>query len=219
MLLEGIHKDGIAINLHHDHDVLVAAFGYCWELTGMIGKHCVANVVYFSVYVVHLLASKCCYVLFLPRLSPGLGQPYIFPGFIQMPFWCLGGLWIILGCVAFSEHRPTFKVSSLDGLDPRGFDWIYTHCVHPFDFFFCCGQVVDAIFILEKIIEFLAWFPRFPLPLSYQRHMTATALITFSDENFLARDQNICLFVHLHFFVSENGDVAIIRRLSNDHHK
>ena len=137
-----------------------------------------------------------------------------------MPFWCLGGLGIILGDVAFIEHQPPYEVSRLDFLDTYGLDLIATHCVYPFYCFFCCGQVVDAVGLLEKLLGFLDCFPRLTLsPCLHQQYAIAAALIPFADENWLAsaRDQNICLFVYLHLFISEDGDVAIIGSLSNAH--
>ena len=148
MVLGGLQQDGIAISIHHDHDVLVALFVSGGELTGLIGKHCIANVIDFSVEVAHLFASQCCCVCFLQRICLGLGTPYIFTGLIQITFWCLSSLWIIIDDIAFIEHRPTCEVSGLDCLDPCGFDWIATHCVHPFDCFFCCGQILDAVGLL-----------------------------------------------------------------------
>ena len=54
-VLDGIYHDGIAINFHHDHDVLVASFLSGGELTSLFRKHCVADVIDFSVDVSHLL--------------------------------------------------------------------------------------------------------------------------------------------------------------------
>ena len=122
--------------------------------------------------------------------------------------------------LAFIEHRPPCEVYRLDCLDTYGLDWIATHCVHPFNGFFCCGQVVEAVGLLEKLLVFLAWFPRLPFsPCLNKRDAVAAALILFANDNWLAsaRDQNICLFVDLHFFISEYGYVAIIGRLSGSH--
>ena len=73
-VLERLHQDGIAINIHHVHDVLVALFESDGELARLVGKHCVANVLDFSVDVEHLLALQCCCVCFLQRICIGLGQ-------------------------------------------------------------------------------------------------------------------------------------------------
>ena len=72
-VLGGLHQYGIAINIYHDHDVLISSFGYGGELTRLVGKNCVANVVDFSVYVAHLLSSQFCCVCFIQRLCLGLG--------------------------------------------------------------------------------------------------------------------------------------------------
>ena len=137
-----------------------------------------------------------------------------------MNFWCLVGLRIEHGDVAFIEHRPSFEVYCLDCLDPCGLDWIATYCVHLFYCFFCCRQVIDAVGFLEKVLGFLAWFPWLPLSLCLrQRDAVADALILFSNEDWFvsAGDQNICLFVDLQLFISEDGNVAIIGRLFNAH--
>ena len=158
--------------------------------------------------------------LFSPKALSWAWSTVHFYGLIQMLFWCLAGLRIVLGDVAFIEHRLPCEVSGHDFLDARWLDWIATHCVHRFDWFFCYGQVVDAVGLLERILWFLACFTQLQLSLClHQQDAIATALITFADENWLAFacDQNICLFVHLHLFISEDGDVAIIGRLSNAH--
>ena len=56
-VLDGLYHDGIAINLHHENDILVASFGSGGELPGLFRKHCVAVVIYFSVDVPHFLTS------------------------------------------------------------------------------------------------------------------------------------------------------------------
>ena len=137
-----------------------------------------------------------------------------------MPFWWFGGLRIVLGEVTFIENQPSCDVSCLDCLDPCGIDWIATHCVHPFYCFFCCRQVVDAVGLLEKLLEFLAWFMRLPLcSCMHQRYVVAATLIPFSDENWFvsAGDKNICVLVDLQLLISKDGDVAIIGRLINAH--
>ena len=55
VVLYVLHRDGCAINLHHDQDVLVASFGSGGELPGLVRKHCVTDVIDFSVDVAHLL--------------------------------------------------------------------------------------------------------------------------------------------------------------------
>ena len=150
----------------------------------------------------------------------GVGRPHIFPGLVQVSFWCLGGLWIVLGYVALVEYWPSCEVSCLDCLDPYGIYWIATHCVHPPYCFFYSRQVVDSVGLLERLLGFLAWFTWLPLFLClHQRDVVVAALIPFSNENWFssARDQNICLSVDLHFLISEDGDVAIIGSLYNAH--
>ena len=137
-----------------------------------------------------------------------------------MPFWCLGGLQIVLDHAALIEHRKSCEVSYVDCLDPCGFDWIDTHCVNPSYLFFCSRQVVDAVGLSEKLLGFLAFFPQFPLSLClHKRYAVGSVLIPFYYEDWFssAGGQKICRFVDLHLFISEDRYVAIIGRLFNAH--
>ena len=71
-ILDGLHQDGVAVNFHHDHYVLVALSGSGGELPCLVRKYCVADVIYLSVDVLHFLNSQCRCVFFFKGLVLGL---------------------------------------------------------------------------------------------------------------------------------------------------
>jgi hypothetical protein len=69
-VLHGLNKDGIAINFHHNHDVLVALKRLSEELAGLVGEHGFLDHVHLGVHVMQFLAVEvggvacfqCCHL-------------------------------------------------------------------------------------------------------------------------------------------------------------
>ncbi len=57
-VLHGLDKDGIAVNLHHNHDVFVATKTSDRELACLVEEHGFAYHVRLGVHIVHLLAVE-----------------------------------------------------------------------------------------------------------------------------------------------------------------
>ena len=56
--LHGLNKDGVAVDFHHNHDVLVASLRAGGELPCLIGEHGFAYHVCFGVDVAHFLTVE-----------------------------------------------------------------------------------------------------------------------------------------------------------------
>ena len=65
-------------------------------------------------------------------------------GLVEMPFGSFYSLRVVFLDVLRSEEWPSYKISSLDSLEPSGFDQVTTDFVHPFDGLFSGGEVVDT---------------------------------------------------------------------------
>ncbi len=57
-VLHGLKEDGVAINFHHNHDVLVASKRLDGELAGLVGEHGFAYHIRLGVHVAHFLAVE-----------------------------------------------------------------------------------------------------------------------------------------------------------------
>ncbi len=57
-VLHGLDKDGIAVDFHHNYDVLVATKRSDGELASLVGEHGFAYHVHLGVHVTHLLAME-----------------------------------------------------------------------------------------------------------------------------------------------------------------
>ena len=134
----------------------------------LVRKYCVADVIDFCVDVSHCLTLQCRCVCFFEGSCFGFGRPDSFYGLVQGTFWCIGGLWILLGYIALVEHYPSYEVPCLYCLDPCGFNWVPTHCVHIIYFLFCSWQIIDAVGFLEELLGFFGWRSR--LPVSFCLH-------------------------------------------------
>jgi hypothetical protein len=53
-----LKEDGVAIDSHHDHDVLVASKRLDGEMAGLVGEHGFAYHVHLGVHVAHFLAME-----------------------------------------------------------------------------------------------------------------------------------------------------------------
>ena len=77
--LYGLNKDDVAVNFHHNHDVLVALLRVCRELTCLIGEHGFVYPVCFGVDVSKFLAVELGGVTRFQRCCFGFGGAHIFP--------------------------------------------------------------------------------------------------------------------------------------------
>ncbi len=57
-VLHGFNKDGVPVNFHHNHDVLVATKRSDGESASFVGGHGFAYHVHLGVHVAHLLARE-----------------------------------------------------------------------------------------------------------------------------------------------------------------
>jgi hypothetical protein len=57
-VLHGLDEDGIAVDFHHNHDVLVAMKRSDGELACLVGEHGFAYHVHLGVHVAHFLAVE-----------------------------------------------------------------------------------------------------------------------------------------------------------------
>ena len=156
-VLDGLYQNVVAINFHHDHDVLVASFGSGRKLFCLVLKYCFSDVIYLSVDESHFLTSHCLCVCFFEWYCFGFDWPDIFPGLVQVNFQCLGGIWIVLDYVALVEHWPSCEVPYLDFLDPCGFNWVPTDCMHPLYCLLCSWKIIYAVGFLEELLGLFGW--------------------------------------------------------------
>ncbi len=144
-VLHGLNKDGLTIDFHHNHDVLVASERLGGELAGLFREHGFAYHVRLGVHVAHFLAVEVGDVACFQWRCLCFGGPYIFSRWVQMPlcgFTCLG---VILLNIAFSQHWPAHVVASFDGFEPSRVDRISTDGVYPFDGLLSQWEIVDAV--------------------------------------------------------------------------
>jgi hypothetical protein len=142
VVLHGLNKDGVAIDFHHDHDVLVASKRLGGELAGLVGEHCFAYHVHLGVHVVHFLAVEVEGVACFQWRRLCFGGPYIF---FQMPLCGFSCIWVVLLDAVFSQHWPAHVVARFDGLDPSQFDQVSTDGVHPFDGLLSQWEIVGIV--------------------------------------------------------------------------
>ncbi len=143
--LHGLNKDGVAVNFHHNHDVLVATKRSDGELACLVGEHGFAYHVRLGVHVTHLLAMEERGVACFQWCRINFGGPYVLSCLVQMPLCSFNCLGVILLDVAFSQHWPAHVVSGFDIFEPRQFDRVSTDSVHSFDGLFSRWEIVDAI--------------------------------------------------------------------------
>jgi hypothetical protein len=91
----GLDKDGVAINFHHNHEVLVATKRLGGELADLVREHGFAYHVCLDVQVRGVACFQWHCLCF--------GGPYIFSCLVQMPLWVFDCLGVILLDVAFSQ--------------------------------------------------------------------------------------------------------------------
>ena len=77
-LFSGLNEDAVAVDFHHNHDVLVAALQARRELTCLIGEHGFAYPVCFGVDVLNFLAVELGGVTRFRRCCFGFGGVQIF---------------------------------------------------------------------------------------------------------------------------------------------
>ncbi len=144
-VLYGLNVDGVAVDFHHNHDVLVATTRSDGELACLVGEHSFAYQVHLGVHLMHLLAVEVGGVTCFQQCRLNFGGPYILSCLVQMPlcgFDCLG---VVFLDVAISKDWPAHIVSLFDGFEPSQFDWVSTDSMHPFDGLLGQWEIVDAI--------------------------------------------------------------------------
>ncbi len=75
--LHGLNKDGVAVDFHHNHDVLVALLRTCRELTCLIGEHGFVHPVCFGVDVSNFLTMELGDVTSFQRRCFGFGGAHV----------------------------------------------------------------------------------------------------------------------------------------------
>ena len=76
--LHGLNDDGVAVDFHHNHDVLVASLRMCRELTCLIGEHGFTYPVCLGVDILHFLLMELGGVTSFQRCCFGFGGAHIF---------------------------------------------------------------------------------------------------------------------------------------------
>ncbi len=144
-VLHGLDKGGIAVNFHHNHDVLVATKRSGGELACLVGEHGFVYHVHLGVHIAHLLAMEVGGVTCFQWCRLIFGGLYVLSCLVQMPLCSFDCLRIVFLDVAFSQHRPAHIVSRFDGFEPSQFDRVSTDGVHRFDGLLGQWEIVDAI--------------------------------------------------------------------------
>ncbi len=104
VVLNGLNKDGVAVNFHHNHDVFVTAKRLDGELACLVGEHGFAYHVCLGVHVPYFLAMEVGGVPSFQRCRLNFGGPCILSCLVQMPICSSDCLRIVLLDVAFSQH-------------------------------------------------------------------------------------------------------------------
>jgi hypothetical protein len=76
-VLDGLDKDGVAVDFHHNHDILVATKGSDGELACLVVEHGFTYHVCLGVHVAHLLALEVGGVACFQWCRLSFGGPYI----------------------------------------------------------------------------------------------------------------------------------------------
>jgi hypothetical protein len=123
-VLHGLNKDGIAVDFHHNHDVLFAPKRLDGELACLVGEHGFAYHVRLGVHVLHLLAVEVGGVPCFQCGRLNFVGPYGLSCLVQMPLCSFDCLGVVLLDVAFGQHRPAHVVSCFDGFELSQFDQV-----------------------------------------------------------------------------------------------
>ncbi len=132
-VFHGLDEDGVAVNFHHNHDVLVVTQRLGGELVCLVGEHGFMYHVLLGVHVAHLLTMEVGGVACFQCCRLNFGGPYSLFCLIQMLLCSLNCLGVVFLDIAFSQHWPAHIVFCFDGFEPSQFDWESTDSMHPYD--------------------------------------------------------------------------------------
>ena len=139
-----------------------------------------------------------------------------------MSFGCGCRFWITLLDVAHFEEWPSSVVTCVDCGKPSGFDWVATHCMHPFDGLFSGKEIVDAVCVTEDVLGLFGrctWLP-IASPLDKLDTISPIGILgPYEDRFALAHDEDISFFVYCDLIFGEDGNGACIRRFSDAHQR
>ena len=91
-----LDKNGIAIDLNHNHEILVAFLGPCRKLTSLVGKNGFTHIIHSRENIALLLATQCSSVREFQWHGLWLGGPHIFSGLVHVAFRRLNSFGIVL---------------------------------------------------------------------------------------------------------------------------
>jgi hypothetical protein len=97
----GSSEYGVTVDIHHNHDVLVASLQARRELACLIGEHGFAYPVCYGVDVWNFLAVELGGVTRFQRCCFGFDGAHIFSCLILMTFYCFNCLGVVLLDIAF----------------------------------------------------------------------------------------------------------------------
>ncbi len=92
-VLHGFHKDGVAVNFYHNHDVFVSTKRSDGELACLVRKHGFAYHVCLCVHIANLLAVEVGGVTCFQQCCLNFGGPYILSCLVQVPLCGFGKFW------------------------------------------------------------------------------------------------------------------------------
>jgi hypothetical protein len=143
--LHGLDKDGVTIDFHHNHNVLVASKRSCRELAYLIGGHGFAYHVRLGIHIAHFLAVEMEGVVCFQWRCLCFGQMYVLSCLIQMSLCSFDCLGVVLLDIVFSQHWSARVVAHVDGFEPSLFDQVSSDGMHPFDGVLSQCEIIDAV--------------------------------------------------------------------------
>jgi hypothetical protein len=88
-ILDGLNKDGATVDLHHNHDVLVARLGVLWQFSCLVSKNGVTHVVYLGVDILHFAPLELIGVHIFEGSLFGFGGADVLASLVEVSLGCL----------------------------------------------------------------------------------------------------------------------------------
>ncbi len=117
-VLHWFHKDGVAVDFHHNHDVFVSMKSLDGELACLVREHGFVYHVHLGVHIENLLAMEKGGVACFQRCCLNFGGPYILSCLVQVPLCSFSSFGIVLLDIAFCQRWPSYVVFRFDGFEP-----------------------------------------------------------------------------------------------------
>ena len=95
-ILDGLNKDGAAVNVHHDHYVFVARLGALGKLACLVGKNGVAYMVYLGVDILDFAPPELSRMPLFEGCRFGFGGAYVLARLVEVSFGCLNSVGVVL---------------------------------------------------------------------------------------------------------------------------